>query len=128
MHPVTPHADLLRSIWVSEFVSDLIRDMRDGPETLVFLLSQHPENYDAITSVVSKCGDSFITFSPHSIGASRFGLWILGFDADSTVSLSAFFDIVSAAPFDEGGIYIRGRHHLRLLPNEELQQPPSQTL
>jgi hypothetical protein len=115
MHPVTPHADLLRSIWVSEFIADLIADMRDGPHVLVFLLSQHTDNYAAITGVVSKCGDSFITFSPHSIGASRFGLWILGFDSASPVSLSEFFEIVSAAPFDEGGIYIRGRHHLRLL-------------
>lgn len=128
MQPVTPNADLLRSTWVAEFISDLIADMRDGPPVLVFLLSQYPENYDAITKAVTRCGDSYITFSPHHIGGLRFGLWILGFDSSSSVSLSDFFETVSAAPFDEGGIYIRGRQNLGLLPNEELQQPPSQTL
>ena len=128
MRPPTPQADLLRSTWIAEFISDLIRDIRDGPDVLVFLLSQYPDNYDAITKEMSVFKESYITFSPHCIGASRFGLWILGFDSSSPVAMSDFYEALARAPFDEGSIYIRGRHHLRLLPNEELQQSSSQSL
>ena len=96
--------------------------MRDGPKTLLFLLSQHPENYDAITKAVSVYDEDFVTFSPHTIGGLHFGLWILGFDVDSPTPISGLFAALSTAPFDEGGIYIQGRHHLRLLPNEELKR------
>ena len=122
MRQPTPHADILRSTWIADFVSDLIRDMRDGPHVLVFLLSQYPENYEAITNAVSVFKESYITFSPHAIGELRFGLWILGFDSSSPVAMSDFYEALARAPFDEGGIYIRGRLHLRLLPNEELQR------
>jgi hypothetical protein len=120
MRPVNPKADLLRSADISGLVSDLIRDMRDGPDVLVFLLSHQPDNYEAIIRNMAKCKDSYITFSPHVIGAYRFGLCILGFDSSSSITISDFFETVALTPFDEGGIYIRGRFHLRLLPNEEL--------
>ena len=120
MSGINPKADLLRSNLIAEFVQDLIRDMRDGPDVLVFLLSQQPDNYEAIIKSMARFKESYITFSPHTVGELRFGLCILGFDSSSPLAMSSFLEAAALTPFDEGGIYIRGRLHLRLLPNEEL--------
>src|ERR1035441_9351139 len=115
MRPVNPKADLLRSTDIAGLISDLIRDMRDGPDVLVFVLSQQPENYDAIIKSMGRFKESYITFSPHTIYDIRFGLCILGFDSSSPAAISEFFEALSQTPFDEAGIYIRGRFDLRLL-------------
>ena len=120
MSPINPKADLLRSSDIAEFISGLIRDMRDGPDVLVFLLSQQPDNYEAIVNSMARFKESYITFSPHIIYGLRVGLCILGFDSSSPLAMSNFLEVAAQTPFDEGGIYIRGRLHLRLLPNEEL--------
>jgi hypothetical protein len=121
MSPVNPKADLLRSTDIAGLISDLIRDMRDGPDVLVFLLSQQPDNYDAIIQGMARFKEEYITFSPHTVYGVRFGLCILGFDSSSPVAMSEFFKALSQIPFDEAGIYIQGQFRLRLLPNEELQ-------
>ena len=121
MRPLNPNGDLLRSTDISELVHGLIRDMRDGPDTLVFLLSQQPDNYDAITAKAKAFGDAYITFSPHTVFGIKFALWILEFDSSGT-SVSAFSRALAFVPFDEAGIYVSGKHVFRLLPNEELFQ------
>ena len=54
----------------------------------------------------------------------RLGDW---FERSTPVAMSDFYEALSQTPFDEAGIYIRGRHLLRLLPNEEIAPFSGQT-
>ena len=121
MH-VHPKGDILRSSAVAPFISELIESWREMPDTLVVLLSQWPDHYDAIIKSMAQVKAAYITFSAHEVDGLKFGLCVLGFEQSTQVATSEFFQSLSQTPFDEGGIYIRGRHLLRLLPNEE-QEP-----
>lgn len=68
-----------------------------------------------------------ITFSPHIVTGLRIGLCVLGFDKSTPVAMSDLCETLAQTPFDEAGIYIQGRHLLRLLPNEEIEPFSGQT-
>ena len=124
---MNPNADLLRSTPISEFVGDLIRDMPDKPQVLVFLLVQQRERYAPVTERMAQFKESYITFSQQTVFGIPFGLCILGFEPSTPVALNEFFSALASTPFDEGAVYVHGRHHLRLLPNEEIP-PDTQSL
>ena len=120
MTPINPNVDMLRSSVIAEFISALILDMRDCPDVLVFLLVQKPDRYEPVIERLAGFKDSYITFSPQTAYGIPFGLCILGFDSTSSLAVSGFFEAIAKTPFDEGGVYVRGRLQLRLLPNEKL--------
>jgi len=118
---MNPNADLLRSDLVSQYIADLTRKMPDEPPGMVFLLVQELSRYEAVRKSMEGFGESFMDFTPLMVYGTRIGLCVLGFESSAPVVLSEFFAALASTPFDEAAVYVHGRHHFRLLPNDELR-------
>ena len=121
-------SDILRSIPISEYITEQLAKMPDKPDLVVAILNHNHKFDESIIRGMAQFKEAYITFTALNCYGASFGICLMGFYSWSEVLAGQLLAGLAALPFDEAAVYIGQLYRMRLLPAEPPASAPNQSL